>query len=417
MLRRLGGMERAPPLAIASLSACWARGLGAHRRQRGGSRELSALQFAERVAERTAPGATARLPRPRARPEHERGPGRRLTGERSALIENEETPVEELADLDATAGVGAPAAAGRDLHPAQAEVHSVVTGDGALVAAAQELSEVARRWAPGRGGGGGRPRKAVGEIDEELGEEGIAGLEGLDVAQPQLTGQAILQRGPQPFDAPFGLGRVGPDKADPEGPEHAAEVRRVLVPLKLFGERPVGIVAGEDIEAVAVELQGEAIRATRAVEDGDIAMEIFVWAEPQGQGRGGGVIDQPMERRRGAAVLEPGEGAGVELGQLAQGRFPGPPAAVLGGAPSALGGSPQGSAEVPHRGATDDELGDLPQLLGQMDVVEASVRRGDERGELRPGLQSQLPIAGAPPQGVEQAAGAALAEAVLQPPK
>src|SRR6266852_8731596 len=179
MLRRLGGMEIAAPLAIASLSASWARGLGAHRGQRGGSRELSALQFAERVAERTAPGATARLPGPRARPEHERGPGRRLTGERSALIENEETPVEELADLDATAGVGAPAAAGRDLHPAQAEVHSVVTGDGALVAAAQELSEVARRWAPGRGGGGGRPRKAVGEIDEELGEEGIAGLEGL----------------------------------------------------------------------------------------------------------------------------------------------------------------------------------------------------------------------------------------------
>src|SRR2546425_131457 len=226
MLRRLGGMERAAPLAIASLSASWARGLGAHRGQRGGSRELSAFQFAERGAERTAPGARARLPRPRGRPEHERGPGRRLTGERSALIENEETPVEELAALDATAGVGAPAAAGRDLHPAQAEVHSVVTGDGALVAAAQELSEVARRWAPGRGGGGGRPRKAVDEIDEELGEEGIAGLEGLDVAQPQLTGQAILQRGPQPFDAPFGLGRVGPDKADPEGPEHAAAGRR-----------------------------------------------------------------------------------------------------------------------------------------------------------------------------------------------
>jgi hypothetical protein len=65
---------------------------------------------------------------------------------------------------------------------------------------------------------------------------------------------------------------------------------RVLVTLQRFGERPVGVVAGEDVEAVAVELQGEAIRATRAGEDGDIAMEIFVRAEPQGQGRGGGVI-------------------------------------------------------------------------------------------------------------------------------
>src|SRR5256712_10765758 len=166
MLRRRGGRERAAPLAIASLSAAWARGLGAHRGQRGGSRELSALQFADRVAERPARGATARRPRPRARPEHERGPGRRLTGERSALIENEETPVEELADLDATAGVGAPAAAGRDLHPAQAAVHSVVTGDGARVAAAHKLLEVARRWAPGRGGGGGGARQAGGENHE-----------------------------------------------------------------------------------------------------------------------------------------------------------------------------------------------------------------------------------------------------------
>src|SRR5947209_3113546 len=196
MLRRLGGIDEiAGPVAIASPSALE---LGAHRGQRGVPRELSALQFAERVAERTAAGATARLPGPLARPEHERRPGRRLTGEQRALIENEEPPVEELADLDATAGVGAPAAAGRDLHPAQAEVHSVVTGDGALVAAAQELIEVARRRAPGRGGGGGRPRKAVGEVDEELGEEGIVGIECIDDAQPMLTGKAILERGEKP---------------------------------------------------------------------------------------------------------------------------------------------------------------------------------------------------------------------------
>ena len=110
---------------------------------------------------------------------------------------------------------------------------------------------------------------------------------------------------------------MGPNEPDAEGFQHAAEVGRVLVTLQLFGERPVGIVAGEDVEAVAVELHGEAIRAARAVEDGHVAMEIFVGAEPQGQRRGGGVIDQPVERGHGAAGLEPGEGTGVELGQLA----------------------------------------------------------------------------------------------------
>src|SRR2546427_12973458 len=214
MLRRLGGMERAAPLAIASLSACWARGLGAHRGQRGGSRELSALQFAERVAERTAPGATARLPGPRARPEHERGPGRRLTGERSALIENEEPPVEELADLDATAGVGAPAAAGRDLHPARPEAHGVVAGHGALIPTAQEVREIARHRPPGGGGVRGRPRKAASEVREELGQEGVAALERADAAEPQFAGEAILECAPEPFDASLRLRRVGPDEAN-----------------------------------------------------------------------------------------------------------------------------------------------------------------------------------------------------------
>src|SRR5258708_11657335 len=284
MLRRLAGIERAAPLAIASLSAAWALRLGAHRGQRAVPRELSALQCAERLAERPAPGALARLREPVARRDREGGPGRRLPGEQSALIEHEEPPVEELAALDATAGVGAPTAAGRDLHPAQAEGHGVVTGDGARVAAAQELIEVARRRAPDRGGVRGRPRKAASEVREELGQEGVAALERVDAPQPQFTGEAILERAPEPFDASLCLRRVGPDEANAEGLEHAAEVRRVLMPLQLFGERPVGIVAGEDVEAGAAEVPGGALRATRAGHDIDLALEIFVRAEPHGHG-------------------------------------------------------------------------------------------------------------------------------------
>src|SRR3989338_567730 len=48
------------------------------------------------------------------------GPGGRLTGEQGALVEDEEVPIEELADVDATAGIGAPTRARRDLHPARA---------------------------------------------------------------------------------------------------------------------------------------------------------------------------------------------------------------------------------------------------------------------------------------------------------
>ena len=124
-----------------------------------------------------------------------------------------------------------------------------------------------------------------------------------------------------------------------------------------------------------------------------------------------------MERGHGAAVLEPGEGAGVELGQLAQGRFPGPPAAVLGGAAPALGRLPKGSAEGPHRGAAHGEPMPLLQFLGQVDVVETDVGCGHQRGDLLPGLQGQVPVAGASPEGVEQPTGSLLAEALLHPLK
>ena len=43
----------------------------------------------------------------------------------------------------------------------------------------------------------------------------------------------------------------------------------------------------------------------------------------------------------------------------------------------------------------------LLQFLGQVDVVEAGVGGGHERGDLLPGLQGQVPVAGASPEGVE----------------
>jgi hypothetical protein len=77
-------------------------------------------------------------------------------------------------------------------------------------------------------------------------------------------------------------------------------------------------------------------------------MQILMGTEPQGERRRGRIIDHPMQGRHGAAGLEPGEGAGVELGQLAQGCSPGPPAAVPGGAPSALGAPGPGGGSAPR---------------------------------------------------------------------
>ena len=143
----------------------------------------------------------------------------------------------------------------------------------------------------------------------------------------------------------------------------------------------------------------------------------FTFLSPAWSSVMGYSINQAMEHGRGAAGLEPGEGAGVELGQLAQGRLPGPPAAVLGGAAPALGRLPKSSAEGPHRGSAHGEPMPLLQFLGQVDVVEADVGRGHQHGDLLPGLRGQVPVAGASPEGVEQPTGSLRAEALLHPLK
>jgi len=66
--------------------------------------------------------------------------------------------------------------------------------------------------------------------------------------QAQLGDEAILQRWPEAFDASLGLGRARRDEADAELAQDVAKVRGVLCAAELLVERPVGVVADEDIE-------------------------------------------------------------------------------------------------------------------------------------------------------------------------
>src|SRR2546427_12596176 len=72
-------------------------------------------------------------------------------------------------------------------------------------------------------------------------------LERADAAEPQFAGEAILECAPEPFDASLRLRRVGPDEANAKGLQHAAEVRGGPGARELFGQRPVGFIAGEHV--------------------------------------------------------------------------------------------------------------------------------------------------------------------------
>ncbi|MFI5373778.1 MAG: L,D-transpeptidase, partial [Candidatus Rokuibacteriota bacterium] len=60
-------------------------------------------------------------------------------------MEDDEAAIEEFPDLDGEAGVGS---GGGHLRPAGSEVHGVVAGDDAAIAAAEDQRQVGRGPAP-----------------------------------------------------------------------------------------------------------------------------------------------------------------------------------------------------------------------------------------------------------------------------
>src|SRR4029453_6128190 len=209
--------------------------------------------------------------------------GRRLHGEEGVLIEDDETAIEELAQFDATAGVGVAAGAGRDLEPAGAQPHGVVPRDDPRVAAAQDALEIARGRPPrGRGLRGGT-REALNEAGQELREKRVGLLEGLERAQAKFTDKAALQGTPEALDAACGLGRLRGDESDGKVSEHAPEMSGVLLAAQLFPERPVPIIATEEAEAIAVERHGDPVLPARLPQHHRVAVEIFGRAKPEGE--------------------------------------------------------------------------------------------------------------------------------------
>ena len=342
------------------------------------------------------------------------GAGGRRVGRQPPLVtEHQEPAIEQFAHLDPAQGVGLAVRCARQLHPARPEGHGVITGHPAEVPAAQELGEVAGWAAPDPGGRGGRDGEAAVEVGDERRQEGVGLGEGADTTQPQLADEAILQRLPEALDAALGLRGVGGDEADAEGLQHPAEVGGLLGARQLFGERPVAIVADEDIEAIPVEGQRQAVGGEQLVEERGGAVQVLGRAEVQGEHRAGGVIDGAEQGHGRAASLQPVEGTAIDLDDTARGGFTPPALAVGPGAAAARGGPPEGAAEPADRGPADRQAVLLAEFLGEVRIIEARVDRGQERGDLLAHGAGQPLRGGLTPAAVDQAGGPGRAVAGL----
>ena len=142
------------------------------------------------------------------------------------------------------------------LDPASRDRGGVVARDLAPVAAGEQPLELWWRGAPGGPAFPGRHGEACVELGDELRQVRLD-LRGAGQAQQADFGaEPVLQRLPQPFDAPLGLRAVGGDEGAAQFLEQLPELRGRLAAGELFLEGPVVVVADQGPEAVAVDASG-----------------------------------------------------------------------------------------------------------------------------------------------------------------
>jgi hypothetical protein len=330
-----------------------------------------------------------------------------------AAIIDSERAIQIGVDVDARAGVTASAWAGEELEEAPIERHCVIVLDGALVFEGANAVEVRarRRRLPRRLGVRGGLGEA-GIVARKKSVEHALGLgERAGLGEAEFDHQAVLEGTEEALDAPFGLGRMGPDPADAELTEGPADLGLAgdAAELLLQGEREAGIRA-KDAMAIGVDRAGEAIASGEAAEEEEVAVGILLRAEDAVEDLAGRIIDRAVQDEAGAPVLEPGVVAAVHLDQEARLWHALSPAAMPGWAPL-TGAADTGRAEAPlDGGAREMEILAFRQELGEMAIVTPRVGgagKGQEAGLERFGETAR---AGPPPVPMGESGEAASAE-------
>jgi hypothetical protein len=126
----------------------------------------------------------------------------------NALVEDVEGAVEALMEVNAAARVADSLSVGRDVHDHCSKPDGVVVGNEALVLEAEDVVE---RPSPGPGqpggGGIGRGDREAAVVPGEIALEDHTGLLlGGGTGEPELAGEAVLERAPEALHPALGLG-------------------------------------------------------------------------------------------------------------------------------------------------------------------------------------------------------------------
>src|SRR5207245_10975186 len=177
----------------------------------------------------------------------------------------------------------------------------------------------------------------------------------------------------------------------------------------------MGIVAHEEIEAIAVDGQGEAGPGEEPVKQRHVAVDVFRGTELQSENLRRGVIHGAEEGEIGAAGLQPRERTAVDLNQGPPRGFRWATAPGARRAPGALRRQAELTPDTPDGLASDGEAGLLAELLGEVGVVEADVHRFHQAAHPLAHSRRQPSRRRSAAIGVPQRRGAAGLELALEP--
>lgn len=299
-----------------------------------------------------------------------------LGAETLAPVEDGERAVEEGVDIDTRSGVATSAWTGMDLEEASVELHGVVVCDGAPVLEAADAGEVSGRRPPRGLRLGGHMGEARVVAWAEAVKDALGLGEGTRLREAEFDDQAILKGTKEPLHAALALRRGGGDPADAEFLERAPDLGRGDVALELLRQALWSPrVAMKDAMPIGVGRRGQAIASDELAQQQEIAVGILLGAKDTSQDFARGIVDGREEDEARAAILEPGMVTAVHLDEKPGLRHALASAAMLGRSSGAWAPDARLSQQALHRGTGQDEALMLPEELGEVMIVHASVAR------------------------------------------
>jgi hypothetical protein len=341
-----------------------------------------------------------------------------LGAETLAVVVDDERAIEESVDIDTRASVAAPTGAGMDLEEGSVELHRIVMRDGAPVFEAADAREVCGRRSPrglGRGRGMGEARVVA---RAEAVKDALSLGEGPRLREAQFDDQAILEGAKESFHASLALRRGGGDPADSEFLECTPDLRRGDVALELLREALRGPrIAMKDAMPIGVGGCRQAIAADELAQQEEIAVRILLGAKDASQDFARGIVNGREEDEARAALLEPGMVTAVHLDEEPGLGHALAPTAMFGRSPGARAPDARLAQQALHGGTRQDEAFVLPEELGEVMIVRASVARAGQREDLRPDGLGEAARGGPPAVAMGERRRAVMADLCQQAPE